>query len=92
MNNEWNDIIEKFKSINDDAVAAYTPEVEAICRKASQNEVELLLGYLLTFAGNEQMLFLYKKVCRYYFYTYPQTIHNHILEYRKEFDRESLSI
>ena len=33
---------------------------------------------------------LYKKVCRTYFYRYPKVADFYILEYRKEYDRESL--
>jgi hypothetical protein len=38
--------------------------------------------------GHERMLLLFKKVCRKYFYTYPEEVGFYILEYRK--DGESL--
>jgi hypothetical protein len=36
------------------------------------------------------MLLLFKKVCRTYLYTYPEVVGFYILEYKKEYDRESL--
>jgi hypothetical protein len=36
------------------------------------------------------MLLLFKKVCRAYFYTYPETVTFYVLEYRRHYDKESL--
>lgn len=84
-------LIQQMKIINDHAVIAYTPLVDDLCnRKASQNEVELTLDYLLMFAGDDKMLALYKRVCRTYWQTYPESIAFYIMEYRKEYDPESL--
>ena len=77
--------------IQECAVIEYTPIVDDICnRKAKEDEVEHLLTWMFDFVENEQMLLLYKKVCRAYFYTYPETVAFYILEYRKRYDRESL--
>ncbi len=77
--------------IQDRAVVVYTPLVDDICsRKATIDEVDHLLTWMFDFVGNERMLLLFKKVCRTYFYTYPETVGFYILEYRKEYDRESL--
>ena len=84
-------LIQQMKIINDQAVVAYTPLVDDLCsRKAPQNEVELMLDYLLMFAGDDRMLALYKRVCRTYWQTYPESIAFYIMEYRKEYDPESL--
>lgn len=84
-------LIQQMKIINDHAVVAYTPLVDDLCsRKALQNEVELMLDYLLMFAGDDRMLALYKRVCRTYWQTYPESIAFYIMEYRKEYDPESL--
>jgi hypothetical protein len=77
--------------LQDRAVEAYRPLVNDICnRKAKEDEVEHLLTWMFDFVENEQMLLLYKKVCRAYFYTYPETVAFYILEYRKRYDRESI--
>lgn len=84
-------LIQQMKTINDHAVVSYTPLVDDLCRrKAPQNEVELMLDYLLMFAGDDRMLALYKRVCRTYWQTYPESITFYIMEYRKEYDPESL--
>ena len=84
-------LIQQMKIINDQAVVAYTPLVDDLCsRKAAQNEVELMLDYLLMFAGDDRMLALYKRVCRAYWLTYPESIAFYIMEYRKEYATESL--
>ncbi len=92
---KWEEeIMSLAKSLADNqeqAVAEYAPLVDDICnRKATEKEVGRLLTWMLDFAHNERMLELYKKVCRTYFYTYPNTIAFYIMEYRKEYDRESL--
>lgn len=73
------------------AIREYTPLVKDICqRTASSNEVEHLLDYMFDFVGNNEMLLLYKQICRCYFDKYPEMIAWHIMEYRKVYDRESL--
>ena len=84
-------LINQIERINEQAVITYTPLVEDICsRKATENEVDWLLTWLLDFAGNEQMLGLYKKVCRAYWKSYPETVAFYIMEYRILYDPESL--
>ena len=84
-------LIQQMKTIYDQAVVVYTPLVDDICnRKANENEVGLLLDYLLMFADDERILQLYKKVCRAYWKIYPTSIAFYIMEYRKEYDPDSL--
>ena len=84
-------LIQQMERIHDDAVIAYTPLVDELCsRKATENEVERMLDWLLMYAGDERMLQLYKKVCRTYWEIYPESIAFYIMEYRKEYDPESL--
>ena len=84
-------LVSQIRVLNDMAVREYTPVVDDICRRiASQNEVERLLDYLFDFAGNDKILLLYRRVCRHYFQIYLESIAWYIMEYRKEYDRESL--
>lgn len=84
-------LVEHMKYIHDMAVVAYTPLVDDICsRNATRNEVELMLDWLLMYAGDDRMLQLYKRVCRAYWQVYPDSIAFYIMEYRKEYDPESL--
>ncbi len=85
------EIAKVLDDIHNRAVVAYTPFVDDICsRKATKEEVDNLLTWMFDFVENERVLLLFKKVCRTYFYTYPETIGFYILEYRKIYDRESL--
>ncbi len=84
-------LIQQMKTIQDHAVVVYTPLVDDLCnRMATKNEVERMLDWLLMFAGNERMLQLYKQVCRAYWKIYPESIAFYIMDYRKEYDPESL--
>lgn len=84
-------LVQQMKQIQDMAVVAYTPLVEELCsRQAPRNEVELMLDWLLMYAGDERMLKLYKQVCRTFWPVYPDSIAFYIMEYRKEYDPESL--
>ena len=89
-----NEILEMAKALSDlqdRAVEAYRPLVDDICsRKAKEKEIDHLLTWMFDFVGNDKMLLLFKKVCRAYFYTYPEVVGFYIMEYRKEYDRESL--
>ena len=87
-------ILEMAKALSelqDRAVEAYRPLVDDICnRKATEDEVDNLLSWMFDFVGNEKMLLLFKKVCRTYLNAYPEVVGFYIMEYRKEYDRESL--
>ena len=84
-------IAEQMKSLYEQAYYAYKPQVDDICqRDASQKEVEWLLDWLLQYAVDDRMLGLYKQVCRVYWQKYPESIAFYIMEYRKEYDPESL--
>lgn len=84
-------LVEQMKHIHDMAVVAYTPLANDLCNKnATQNEVEWMLDWLLMYAGDERMLQLYKQVCRTFWKTYPDSIAFYVMEYRKEYDPESL--
>ena len=84
-------LAKRLKDLHNDAVVAYTPQVQNLCAKrATANEVGWMLDLLFSFAGDERILKLYKQVCRAYWQIYPETIAFYIMEYRKEYDRESL--
>lgn len=79
---------EKIVALQEDAYYAYRFLVDELCQNtnATENEVGLMLDYLLTFCGNEKVLDLYKKVCRTYFNRYPATISKYIEWYREEYE------
>lgn len=85
------ELAKSLSALHERAVVEYTPLVNDICsRQATKDEVDHLLTWMFDFVENERMLTLFKKVCRTYFYTYPEIVSFYIMEYRKEYDRESL--
>ncbi len=89
--NGFLEMAKALSELQDRAVEAYLPLVNDICnRKATEDEVDNLLTWMFDFVRNENMLLLFKKVCRTYLYTYPEVVGFYIMEYRKEYDRESL--
>lgn len=67
----------------------YWPLVEDVCsRTVSEGELSHLLDYLLSFACDEKMLGLYKKVCRRYLNVYPECIRGYIAVYREMWEDE----
>ena len=75
-------IAEKIDQINQQAYVTYLPMVEDICnRKVSEEELSRFLDYLLDFTNDEKMLELYKRVCKNYFYIYPDCIKFYIEAY-----------
>ena len=58
-------LAQQIKGLHDLAVAVYTPLVDDICsRVAPMKEVEWLLDYMFSFAGEERMLLLRMNNCR----------------------------
>ena len=86
------ELTRELTQIRERADIEYTPIMEEFCarKQASENEVGRMLDLLFEFADDERILFMYKKVCRRFVYDYPETISYYIMEYRKEYDRESL--
>jgi hypothetical protein len=83
--------IQQMKGLYVQAYATYKPLVDDICRKdATEKEVGWLLTWMLDFADDDNMLLLYRRVCRAYWQKYPETVAYYIMEYRKMYDPESL--
>lgn len=82
-------IAERINQLNQWAYVTYLPLVEDVCnREASEEELSHLLDYLLDFTCDKKMLDLYKKVCRKYFYIYPNCIRFYIKAYREMWEDE----
>lgn len=79
----------KISKLYQEAYDAYLPLVEDVCnREVSEDELSHLLDYLLDFACDEKILWLYKKVCRRYLYVYPSCIKFYIEVYREMWEDE----
>jgi len=74
------------------ALAAYTPLVEKTIDApfADQTLIEHTLDGMLDFCFDDQMLLLFKKLCRYYFTINPQATDFYINHYREMWDNDSI--
>lgn len=79
------------KQCHEDAVKLYTPDAERLCRKdATEDEVADFLDGLLSFAADDRILALFRKVCRHYFYKYPQMINDYVMICHEQYEPEKL--
>lgn len=86
------ELAEKLVNLGKEAYYEYMGPVERLCDNpnASENEVGLMLDYLLEFCGNDKVLGLYKKVCRTFYNKYPACISDYIIYYLEEYDPEKV--
>lgn len=62
--------------------------VQNICNRQSitQYELEHFLDYLVSACISDDMLFLFKKVCRRFYKEYPETIAEYIMFYKEMYE------
>jgi hypothetical protein len=87
-------IAEQIKQLSSMAVLQYTPLVSDIIsgRITAQTEIEHILDGMLDFCHDEQMLLLYKQVCRKLLATYPELVVTYINSYREMWDTEEIAV
>ena len=86
------DLAGRLVSLNSRAVSIYSPIVDQILIQKSTDRslIESTLDGLLGFAGTEDGLALYKRLCRSYRDLDPQATASYIGAYREMWDEESL--
>jgi len=91
MIEEIKKLIESQQQLAKQAVDIYKQEVDEIIRSktTNDNKIQLTLDYMLSFCFDDQMLLLYKKLCRYYWDLNPQATADYINYYREMWDEES---
>jgi len=91
MIEEIKKLIELQQQLAKQAVDIYKQEVDEIIRSktTNDNKIQLTLDYMLSFCFDDQMLLLYKKLCRYYWDLNPQATADYINYYREMWDEES---
>lgn len=87
-----NDLAKELVSLNTRAVSIYSPIVDQVLIQKSTDRslIESTLDGLLGFAGTEDGLALYKRLCRYYWDLDPLATASYIGAYREMWDEESL--
>jgi hypothetical protein len=84
------DAAQLINELNVRALSEYTPIVEAIVRSKSRDvrHIEHTLDGLLDFCGNEDVLLLFKKLCRYYYTIDPVSTAEYVYAYRDMWDSD----
>lgn len=89
MDDGFSKLIGQIEHINEMAYIQYRPIAYDLCsRAASITEVEDTLDRMLDFCGSDEILSLFKKICKYYYEIYPEMIAYEINAYRELWDSE----
>ena len=82
---EIKDLVILQQKLANQALSEYSVLVENIIvsKTADQNRIEHTLDGILDFCFDDQMLLLFKKLCRYYFTINPQATAFYINHYRE---------
>ena len=83
--------IERRNEVARQALEGYRSEVERLISNQSANDLEIqrTLDHLLDFCFDDQILLLFKKLCRYYWDINPQATADYVNSYRDMWDEES---
>lgn len=83
--NYLEDIVESFRNLNTQILEVYTPIVDEICarKNVSRKELESLLDWLVSSCISDDVIELFKKVCRHFYYQYPKMITDYVLAYKE---------
>lgn len=75
------------------AAKQYSTEVEAILKAQSRDSrrIERCLDGMLDFCFDDDMLLLYRKLCRYYFAIDPEATVSYVQAYREMWDEQAES-
>ena len=87
-----NTIVESMKSLNRQAFSVYKPIVDEICsgRAVEEKELENVLDGLVSVCMSDEMLDLFKRVCRKFYYQYPEIITDYVMFYKEMYEECSL--
>jgi hypothetical protein len=83
-------LVEQIALIHHKAYYEYKPQVEKLIASNIKDDhtIQRLLDFLLDHACNDEVLILYKKLCRYYWDINPQATVNYINYYREMWDNK----
>jgi hypothetical protein len=91
--NSISKLAEVHQNLGKQAFVAYKVEVENIIRSKTtdQNQIEHLLDGMLSFCFDEEVLQLYKQLCRYFYAINPAITVYHVYAYRDRWDEKNLA-
>lgn len=75
-------------------LSLYTPTVNRIINTESkdENEIQHTLDTLLDIAFDDDILLLYRKLCRYYYDVNPEDTAYYVITYRDMWNEDSIEI
>jgi hypothetical protein len=84
-------LVERIGELQRIALVELKPVVERIIRSGSRDarSIEQTLDRLLDFCGNDDVLMLYRRLCRHYFDIDPAATASYVNSYREMYDSES---
>ena len=85
-----NTIVESMKSLNRQAFSVYKPIVDEICsgRAVEEKELENVLDGLVSACLSDEMLNLFKRVCRKFYNRYPEIITDYVMFYKEMYEEQ----
>ena len=91
MEEKINSIVESIKNLNEQAFLVYKPIVEDICsgRTVEGKELEKVLDGLVSVCLGDEMLVLFKQVCRKFYNQYPEIITDYVMFYKEMYEGEN---
>jgi hypothetical protein len=91
MIEEIGKIVQLQKQLAKQAVKEYSVLVDHIIFSKSndQNHIEHTLDGILDFCFDDNMLVVFKKLCRYYYYINPEATEFYVNEYKELWDNDS---
>lgn len=90
--NKIDAIAKSIKGLSQQAFWAYKPIVDDICSRKSvsvkANELEPILDGLLSVCISDEILALFKQVCRQFYNRYPEMIADYVMLYKELYENE----
>ena len=76
VNKDLMELAESMQQLYEQAFMFYSPIVEELCNRndVSQKELEYELDGMLWFCQSDDMLSLFKRLCRKFYKQYPETV------------------
>ncbi len=88
IDKELLEIVYSIQQFYEQAFMFYSPIVEELCNRndVSQKELEHELDSTLLFCQSDDMLYLFKRLCRKFYKQYPETVVSYIMIYKELYD------
>lgn len=87
---EIKEIAENIKALSTQAFFIYKPIVDGLCSRKTVNarELESILDELLSLCISDEILGLFKQVCRNFYNQYPEIITDYVMFYKEMYGEE----